>query len=757
MTLILLAIGGLGFAIAIAIAGLAVRAAQRPRRNAVTRQREEEESRQMAEVHRHAEQDARLDARRRRRIEVQARVATHQQAQRRAEEEACVAAKAETQGRGEEEKRRETEAKARHYADEQALPAGQAEARHRVEEEARVVAGQQAQRRAEKEARIAAEAEAQRRAEEEKRLEAELETRHRADDQVRNTAQAEARRRVEEEACVAAAAETQRRIEEGKRRKAKEAARIAADQEGQRQDEEQAHRKAEEARVAVAGESHRDTEAEARHQDPLAEDLAAPTIPNAPAAPVRAGRQYQPVARVPAARVVPRPPESVSLARETRNRALPIEVRLVFEKAGFCRVSLLPRRAEGMPTELVVTGSGNPPELLALQDEWYQDVVLPNLGHLLRKGIEWAGFLPEHDRFRASLSGRDIYVLARHNEISGFVSTPRLILGEEHVVLCVEERLSEVRIAIALTGSPEPTLLNVDNGIPAGWAGLRGVVPRTPIAPSPDGDILDALRPRADVEIALVGGIRIDRQSWLTSFPPNIRLRGDTSTIGAVTIDGHETTVTPEGNYIVPGWDSPGDHSVWCTSGSRTYSIRSGAEEWQAWDAYKWSLGELAAQASLSRPGICGVLVRAPNAGRSDGRAVVVPSSNLVLIGAAPGEIEICTPRSDMRARFCVGFPGFEPIWAIPVDAFHCDKHTARVLLIGSPQSVVKGEQQPSAHPGVQRARFHHDRSRRIRAWCAAILTAGGKGLQAEPSRAEIADLWKAYKRSAKALRRSSR
>jgi len=635
----LLAVGGLGFVIAIAITLLAVRAVRQARRNEDTRRRGEEESRLTAEAHRRAEQDARLEARRQRGVEEEARVAA------------------------------------------------EAEAWHRAEEESRRETGAEALRRAEEQARVAAEADA----------------RHRADEEARLNAEADARRKAEEET---------RRESEGDARLAPPTPRPVA--------------------VSMAG------------------DLATPTIPNTPVALIRAPRQYWPVARVPAVPAAPRPPVPAPLELETRDRALPIEVRLVFEKAGFCRVSLLPRRADGMPTELVVTGSGDPPELLALQDDWYQDVVLPNLGQLLREGIEWAGSLPERRRVRASLSGREIYVLARHNELNGFVSAPRLVLGEEHVVLCVAERLAEVRAAIALTGSTDPVLLSSDSGIPPGWAGLRGIVPRNPIAPSPIGEILDALRPLADVEIALVGGIRIDRQTWLTGFPPSVRLRGDTSTIGAVTIEGHEATVTPEGDYIVPGWDSPGDHSVWCTSGSRTYSIRSGAEEWEAWDAYTWSLGELAAEATRSRPSICGVLVRPPKVGRSDGRAIVIPASNPVLIGAAPGEIEICAPRSDMRAGLCVGFPWFEPIWAIPADALRCDKRTARVLLIGSPQPVAEGKQQPNTRPNERRSRGAH-------AWCEAILTAGRKGLQAEPSRAEIADLWKAFKRSAKALRRSWR
>ena len=168
----------------------------------------------------------------------------------------------------------------------------------------------------------------------------------------------------------------------------------------------------------------------------------------------------------------------------------------------------------------------------------------------------------------------------------------------------VSPSASEVRAAITLTGSPDPVQLDPDSGIPTGWVGLRGILPHRPVAPSPDGDVLDALRPLADVEITLSGGIRIDRQTWLSGCPPIIRLVGDTSTIGVIAIDGQDAKLTQDGSYIVPGWDSCGEHSVWCTSASRTYTICGGAEDWQAWDSHNWSLGEQGAGGARLRPTI---------------------------------------------------------------------------------------------------------------------------------------------------------
>jgi hypothetical protein len=535
-----------------------------------------------------------------------------------------------------------------------------------------------------------------------------------------------------------------------RRRRAANQARAATEQEAQRQADETRRRAEEEARAAAAREAQRQAE-EARRRAEEEARLAAEQEAQRNLTP-RAPRQYRPAPRAPAQQRAAAPP---FVDGEARDRALPIEVRLVFEKAGFCRLSLLPRRTTGMPLEFAVVGSGDPPELLALQDEWYQDVVLPGIGRLLIEGIEWVGALPNGGTGRLSLAGRGLYVLARHGELNGFVSTPRLVLGEEHVVLCVGECLEQVRAAIALTESPEPALLNADSGIPASWVGLRGVRPRRPVAPSVDGDILDALRPLADVEIALEGGIRIDRQTWLSGFPPTIHLLGDTSTAGVIMIDGREARQSPDGGYVVLGWDSPGDHSVWCTSTSRTYSIRCGAEEWEPWDAYAWSLGEPSASATQARPAICGVLVRPPKLARPDSRPTVVAASNPILIGARPGEIEVCTPRGDVRASLCVGFPWFEPIWAIPADPLHCDKRTARVLLIGSPTPVDRRENESGARSAGPRR--HRRAAWGADAWCATILAAGRKGLQTEPLLAEISDLWKTYKRFARSLRRGWR
>ena len=469
----------------------------------------------------------------------------------------------------------------------------------------------------------------------------------------------------------------------------------------------------------------------------------------------RAPRQYRVTPRAPppsrrSSVGAPQPQETGEL--RGNDRALPLDVRLMYEKAGLCRISLLPRRTADFPEDLEVTTSDARYAFVMLQDEWYQDVTPDHLGVLLQNEIEWDAQLPGGRHVRWSLAGRPIYVLCHNDKLSGFVATQRLSIGEEHVVLCLNERLEEVEEAINLTGSPAAIELDESNGLPHGWRGLRGVIPRKHVAPSPHGSIPDSLRPLADVEILFQGGIRIDRQAWLHGYPPHIRLRGDTSSVGNLLIDGSPASLTTGGHYEVEGWDLPGEHTVWCSSASRSYLIRDGVETWKPWKAYMWSVGTFAGEKEGARTSICGALVQVVGPENSVRRATVVPASNNVILGANPGEIEVCQIRRDLRATRCVGFPWFDPVWALPADPLRCSKKIQRVLLIGDPRPVSSsldrhGAGQPQT-PHVLN---------RVRRWCSAIRMAGRKGLRTEPDASAIVALWGDYKRQARMISRRSR
>lgn len=457
-------------------------------------------------------------------------------------------------------------------------------------------------------------------------------------------------------------------------------------------------------------------------------------LPSAEPPTPRRIRRYRPAKQVPpvhSAKPSSRSARSLdAVARPVRTSAFPIDVRVLFERGGFLRVSLLPQREVDLPATISASGI----DLVSLDDDWYQDVAPSDLGDLLQQGIEWSARVNDKT-VRWSLAGRDIYILARHDRLNGFLSTPRLTLNEPHVVLCAASRLEDAERSLAAAGCSQPRKVGEAMGSPAGWVALINVIPTRPVPPTNEGNILDVLCPRADMEIVLEGGIRIDRAAWLYGFPPTVRVRGDVASAGALYIDGKEAVRDASNHFTAEGWDARGEHRIWCHGMTCSYEIRDGAEAWEPWDAYVWSLGEIDS-VERRRPAVCGMLVRPPPAAPAGTRSITVPASNLILVGAAPGEIEFCTGRRDLRASTCAVFPSFDPVWALPSDLRRCDNRTARIVLLRrSPPAINARGTNPFD-------------------WCQAILAASRKGLRTQPDDRETGRLWELYREGARSLRR---
>jgi len=422
-------------------------------------------------------------------------------------------------------------------------------------------------------------------------------------------------------------------------------------------------------------------------------------------------------------------------------RAASIELRFRNERGGTVAVSLLPRRRNGMPAVIDVAGAGLPlMTLSAMRDDWYQDVIPPDLGTVLRRGAEWYADTKE-GRLRWSLAGRDLYVLGPSDDWSGPVSRPSLVVGDEHAVLCTQELISEVENLLHRSCGSVPARLTDNDGLPAGWVAYRHVTPAKPLPLGPTPDLLDALRPSPDVQIALRGGIRLRYTQWLAGYPPAIRLYGDAEHAGSLAIDGIGAEVQPDGSFVAQGWDVVGDHLVACAGQTASYSIIQPADDWQPWAAY--SFPSLAARGSA--PGICGaLLVSRDGASR---RPLLVPASNPVLLGIKPGQIYRCPIQPDIRLPFCAAFPAFTPKWAIPATPHQADRATARVLLVGNFARPESSEDICQKSPSLND----------VRQWYAMILDCSRKGLTVEPGDQETAKAWRSCRSLAKRIWRSSR
>lgn len=425
--------------------------------------------------------------------------------------------------------------------------------------------------------------------------------------------------------------------------------------------------------------------------------------------------------------VAPQPSAEQRPARRTRQGALTLIVRLLFERSGHFRVGLLPQRETDMPEDIVLGQGDNGFTVTAVHDVWYGDVFPENLGELLSVGIAWEGWVESEVLGYWRLSGRDLYVLTT-SDLRGFAQTTRLKIGRDHVILCRDSLLAEVEPVLHQAGCTGFTKLGESYGAPPGWTAIRSVMPTNVVRVENGPEILSVLQPEPELTINLQGGIYLQQSTWLSGFPPQICLSGAIGPEIKVFIDGDEAVAEDDGSFRNQGYDTVGEHrvSIPLANISRTYRISQSNEVWTPWDAY-----------NLARIQLCGPLLLASDTTDTP-RAVVVPSCNSVILGAKPGDIAWC-PR--IRGPKQVGCVTFHPVWALPGDAFGCDKRTTHILLLDARRLDQ-----------AQRHQFTGKKAARVLAWSAAILNSARKGLSVESSDGHAAVLWGEYKKYARSL-----
>ncbi len=404
---------------------------------------------------------------------------------------------------------------------------------------------------------------------------------------------------------------------------------------------------------------------------------------------------------------------------------LEIQVGAIFDRFGFCSVGLLPKRSEDLDDDIDAK-DGRAAVHLCVLDEWYQELQFADIGDKLLHGFELKAELPNRRQVRWRLSGRAVYVLAAHQGTNKLVSTPRLHVDRPDVVLCTVEILPKVEAVLSSSGCEGYTRFDESYGAPRGWIGLRGVVPKEGLLLE-DNDPFYALKPEADIQIALDGGIYLLNSVWLAGYPPEIRIVGKSDVPVKVLIDGELAQLTDAGAFTAEGYDAPGQHSVYCEGLARScsYSIEEAPESWEEWRAY-----------SFGQADICGPLVELRDDAAKQ-RSFAVPMSNPLLLGAEPGQVFRCTLRKSARWK---GYVPFDVVWALPPQPLISNKKTARILQFGE------------ALPSPTKVRAKSEA-----AWCNAILDASRKGLRIANASDSSTACWREYRKAARNIRKGRR
>lgn len=468
----------------------------------------------------------------------------------------------------------------------------------------------------------------------------------------------------------------------------------------------------------------------------LEEDSDAPETPKPPLS------ETEPIPKPPIYHP-PTPPAPWQRTSDERERTpcppqkadadLRLRVQVVFGRGGTVKaLALVPDRREDMPGEVEVIGTQGESRLVELRDDCYDPVPLVDASDTLREGIHWRGRGDAH-RWRWVLSGRELYILAPGDEIGlhGFISTARLRLNTRHVILATAALRDQVLAALVDAGCATPDV-NDDNtpGVPSGWILFRNVTPTRAVPMREEADILNALCPAHEIEPHFVGGIRLERNTWLVGFPLRIRFTGELGDDFQVMIDGAPARSATDGAFEAPGWDAEGEHRLWFAGQVVTYALRTMDEGWDRWNAHDFGTGAV----------ICGAGIH-----RIDGthwHQARIPPTNLLLIGARPGEIFRYQARHDVHSETILALVPFAPVWALLIDPVHADKRSARLVLLSSMEPT-------SAAKRVSRDR---NADRALREWVAAINDARRKQLALADASEDARALWRRYRAVAKRL-----
>lgn len=420
------------------------------------------------------------------------------------------------------------------------------------------------------------------------------------------------------------------------------------------------------------------------------------------------------------------------------SRSLPIAVRAVMRVGGRCDISFLLRKQPHLPASITLVDAKDT-RLGAIHESWYGDLVTEELSTQLKKGAMLRAADCSFNDISWSLRGKFLHVLGVTEGLSGYVSCNQIFYGKEYMLLVADEILARVETQIAKLGLKVRSTYGESDGLPDGWTLFVGLkIEQTTLD---DLDILEVLRPSIEISIELSNGLNIKGNTWLSGFPPSIRIYGHEETRRIATIDGITGEWSNGGFLSTQGYDSVGKHTIRCGTRSRTYSIIDIVEndEWPIWEAH------LSLHPNKKHTfAICGASIWKA---RKESALVPVQLShppNIVLIGSKPGQVNelVSSPLDPKRSLSAYAFI---PIWRLPKDPIHCDKSSNHIIFEGEllPPSRLNRTHELNVESKLS-----------ILRWSKLILDACRKGLSPITSEQYVSDLWKQYRSEARRCRR---
>lgn len=418
------------------------------------------------------------------------------------------------------------------------------------------------------------------------------------------------------------------------------------------------------------------------------------------------------------------PPEAIAVASGLSARP-PAEARLRLSLHPIrrtARLSVVLTRPDGFPARVTVQAVASH-TVEAYDEQRYDDLDLPWTSELLDGELRLAGA----DEFQWLRSARQVHLFVQDPNEPELISASTARAGIAHTLICRSGDAEAVRLAARSTGSPDLQAHEHWHGIPDGWRVLSGFTPIHAAAP-PLAAGLRTLDPGEGLEIGFDGGLVLRGRVYAAGHPPRILILPAPGA-ASVTIGGQPAALSPDGSWIAPGWDTPGQHIVDVIPGpSVSYEIAADpwlSGGWDFWDAHPKRFAD-GAREPWARARICGAFIRGP----SDEMVFAAETQpTLVALGARSGATQL---RGRPDAAISVGLPAEPP--AFLLSATGARRSQGRIVWLG-------------LAPAQKLTRMHDAE------WVAIVRSAAARRLPLVQADALGEDSWRKAKERARRLR----
>lgn len=238
--------------------------------------------------------------------------------------------------------------------------------------------------------------------------------------------------------------------------------------------------------------------------------------------------------------------DGASVGQDGRSVAR-IEVRVEARRGGrHFQYELYPRAPAGFPDGTYRNGVAQADLERVPGTAWFSP-----LPASLAASAPGSGLSLCNGRHALHLSGSRVLVLEENDEISGWVSCPRIVSGQQTMVLCHSALAGPVEERLRLAAQPGWSLAPGTSGLPASWVCFRGVRMESYTPPVGEDAELDCLIPRWRAGTSFSGGLKVSGDTWLLGGEPVVTVTASEDRQDHVLLDGEPVGFLAGGTLVL--------------------------------------------------------------------------------------------------------------------------------------------------------------------------------------------------------------